>query len=81
MFPNHYAVYLHVTPARSLFGREVRAFSHGCIRLDKKWELLPNLTNMNPMFGIWKKLIPFFHSSILPFFHPSILPSFHPSIH
>lgn len=43
MFPNHYAVYLHDTPARSLFSREERAFSHGCIRLDKKWELFLNL--------------------------------------
>lgn len=43
MFPNKYAVYLHDTPARSLFSREDRAFSHGCIRLQKKWELLINL--------------------------------------
>ncbi len=43
IFPNQYAVYLHDTPVRSLFSREERAFSHGCIRLDKKWELLMNL--------------------------------------
>ncbi len=43
MFPNTYSVYLHDTPARSLFAREDRAFSHGCIRLDEKWELLMNL--------------------------------------
>ena len=43
MFPNKYAVYLHDTPARSLFSQEKRAFSHGCIRLDKKWELFMNL--------------------------------------
>ena len=33
MFPNPYNIYLHDTPSKSLFGREVRAFSHGCIRL------------------------------------------------
>ncbi len=33
MFPNQYNIYLHDTPAKSLFGREVRAYSHGCIRL------------------------------------------------
>ncbi|MGB7243142.1 MAG: L,D-transpeptidase family protein [Sulfitobacter sp.] len=33
MFPNKYNIYLHDTPAKNLFGREVRAFSHGCIRL------------------------------------------------
>ncbi|WP_419186869.1 L,D-transpeptidase family protein [Pseudorhodobacter antarcticus] len=33
MFPNQYNIYLHDTPSKSLFAREVRAFSHGCIRL------------------------------------------------
>ena len=33
IFPNQYNIYLHDSPAKSLFGRDVRAFSHGCIRL------------------------------------------------
>ena len=33
MFPNVYNIYLHDTPSKSLFDKEVRAFSHGCIRL------------------------------------------------
>ncbi|MCR8723937.1 L,D-transpeptidase family protein [Frigidibacter sp. ROC022] len=33
LFPNRWNIYLHDTPAKSLFKREVRAFSHGCIRL------------------------------------------------
>lgn len=33
MLPNGYNVYLHSTPARQLFGRSRRAFSHGCIRV------------------------------------------------
>jgi murein L,D-transpeptidase YcbB/YkuD len=33
IFPNKYNIYLHDTPAKSLFSRESRAFSHGCIRL------------------------------------------------
>jgi len=33
MFPNRHNIYLHDTPAKKLFRREVRAFSHGCIRL------------------------------------------------
>jgi murein L,D-transpeptidase YcbB/YkuD len=34
MFPNPYNVYLHDTPSKQLFEREVRAFSHGCIRME-----------------------------------------------
>lgn len=33
MFPNKWNIYLHDTPSKSLFDREVRAFSHGCVRL------------------------------------------------
>lgn len=33
MFPNKYNIYLHDTPAKNLFSREARAFSHGCVRL------------------------------------------------
>jgi murein L,D-transpeptidase YcbB/YkuD len=34
LFPNHYNVYLHDTPAQALFNRIERDFSHGCVRLD-----------------------------------------------
>ncbi len=32
VMPNNYAIYLHDTPAKHLFKRDARAFSHGCIR-------------------------------------------------
>ncbi|WP_415233417.1 L,D-transpeptidase family protein [Pseudorhodobacter sp.] len=38
MFPNQYNIYLHDTPSKSLFAREVRAFSHGCIRLSDPFD-------------------------------------------
>jgi len=34
LFPNDFAIYLHDTPESSLFQRDVRAASHGCIRLE-----------------------------------------------
>lgn len=33
MFPNHFNIYMHDTPSRSLFARAQRSFSHGCIRV------------------------------------------------
>ena len=38
MFPNKHNIYLHDTPSKSLFNREVRAFSHGCVRVHKPFD-------------------------------------------
>lgn len=38
LFPNRWNIYLHDTPAKNLFKREVRAFSHGCIRLNDPFD-------------------------------------------
>ncbi len=38
MLPNRFNIYLHDTPAKSLFRYEKRDFSHGCIRLQKPFE-------------------------------------------
>ena len=40
MFPNKYAVYMHDTNEKKLFKRRVRAFSHGCIRLQNPQKML-----------------------------------------
>lgn len=39
MFPNEFSVYMHDTPHRELFARDIRAFSNGCVRLQKPAEL------------------------------------------
>ncbi|MCW5207226.1 L,D-transpeptidase family protein, partial [Desulfobulbus sp. US2] len=39
MFPNNNNVYMHDTPAHSLFRRTQRALSHGCIRLSRPLDL------------------------------------------
>lgn len=39
MFPNRHLVYLHDTPSRELFNESARAFSSGCIRIERPFEL------------------------------------------
>ena len=47
MFPNALNIYLHDTPERTLFTRDVRAFSHGCIRVEKPAELAKFVLSAN----------------------------------
>ncbi len=52
LFANPYSIYMHDTPKKPLFNRVVRAFSHGCIRLENpvdvaKW-LLQRSNGMAP---------------------------------
>jgi L,D-transpeptidase YcbB len=51
MFPNPHHVYLHDTPSRELFAREERAFSSGCIRLEKPIELAEYLLRDDPRWS------------------------------
>lgn len=39
MFPNKWNIYLHDTPSKKLFREDVRAYSHGCIRLADPFDL------------------------------------------
>jgi L,D-transpeptidase YcbB len=39
IFPNRYSVYFHDTPSKSLFEKDIRAFSHGCVRVHKPLDL------------------------------------------
>ena len=46
LFPNKYNIYLHDTPSKSLFQRDVRAFSHGCVRVGRPFDLAYTLLGM-----------------------------------
>jgi len=46
LFPNSFNIYLHDTPVKSLFEKDKRAYSHGCIRL-KEPEKLANYVLRN----------------------------------
>ena len=39
LFPNSHDIYMHDTPAKKLFAKSVRAFSHGCVRVEDPREL------------------------------------------
>jgi len=47
IFPNELSIYLHDTPARTLFNKTKRTFSSGCIRIEKPIELAAYLLTNN----------------------------------
>ena len=54
MFPNEHAVYLHDTPSKSLFERDYRVFSHGCIRVQNPYRLAQILLDDNEKWSVEK---------------------------
>jgi L,D-transpeptidase YcbB len=48
IMPNNFNVYLHDTPADHLFNKNKRAFSHGCIRIEKPTLLAEYLLKDQP---------------------------------
>jgi L,D-transpeptidase YcbB len=48
MFPNDLAIYLHDTPAGHLFDKKTRAYSHGCVRVEKPVEFALHLLSDVP---------------------------------
>ncbi|MBF6608023.1 MAG: L,D-transpeptidase family protein [Flavobacterium sp.] len=51
MFPNSNNIYLHDTPAKSLFQKDDRALSHGCVRVEKARELAIKLLEDEKNWG------------------------------
>jgi len=56
LFPNKYSVYIHDTPSKRFFFRETRAFSHGCMRIQKPRELLEALALYNSNINVDKMM-------------------------
>lgn len=54
MFPNSNNIYLHDTPAKSLFGKDDRAQSHGCVRVEKARELAIKILDGDPKWNAKK---------------------------
>jgi murein L,D-transpeptidase YcbB/YkuD len=50
VFPNRFDVYLHDTPSRTLFTKPDRALSHGCIRVEKPFDLAEHVLRHNPQW-------------------------------
>jgi len=50
-FQNRFAVYLHDTPSRKLFGNDYRALSHGCVRVDQPLEFADALSGAQGLSG------------------------------
>jgi murein L,D-transpeptidase YcbB/YkuD len=48
LFPNSFNIYFHDTPSKSLFERDKRAFSHGCIRLAEPEKMANYLLKDHP---------------------------------
>jgi L,D-transpeptidase YcbB len=54
LFPNSFDIYLHDTPAKSLFSKDKRAFSHGCIRLEDAKQMAEYLLRNDPTWDAVK---------------------------
>ena len=48
LFPNSFNIYFHDTPAKSLFEKDKRAYSHGCIRLAEPEKMANYLLRNHP---------------------------------
>ena len=47
LFPNKYSVYIHDTPSKYLFGADLRAASHGCVRCQDPLVVAANILMMD----------------------------------
>lgn len=54
LFPNSHTIYIHDTPSKSLFNRDSRSFSHGCIRVARPRDLAIAILKDDPNWPVEK---------------------------
>ncbi len=97
MFPNKFNIYLHDTPSKSLFARDTRAFSHGCVRIQKPFDFAYKLlekqtSNPEGAFNAWLKTgkeqyvnldepVPVYLTYRTVYFGEASNPSFYPDVY
>ena len=54
LMPNRYNVYLHDTPYRDDFAKNIRMFSHGCIRLEQPFDFAEYVLRQLPEWTMEK---------------------------
>lgn len=54
VFPNSHIIFMHDTPAKSLFNEDRRAFSHGCIRVERPRDLAILVLKDDPNWPVEK---------------------------
>lgn len=47
IFPNKYSVYFHDTPSKSFFYNDVRAYSHGCVRVQQPLSIAEKILELD----------------------------------
>lgn len=47
LFPNSHNIYMHDTPTKALFAKPVRAFSHGCVRVENPREFASKVMQLD----------------------------------
>jgi len=64
LFPNEHAVYIHDTPSRSLFKKNYRAFSHGCVRLQNPADFADKILSELRRSDLYSTVKPLIHRGI-----------------
>jgi murein L,D-transpeptidase YcbB/YkuD len=64
LFPNEHAVYIHDTPSKSLFWNDIRAYSHGCVRLHEPYELAKTILKLDKNKVVSDSIVPMINRGV-----------------